>query len=185
MKKIVLIGIQGSGKSTQGKLLSDKFNIPYLSSGHIFRQMAKSKTPLGRWVKETINAGVLVPDEKTVEIVMEYLRKPEYKQGFIIDGFPRTLTQAKAFTDGTEKVISIEVSDKEALWRISGRISDREDETLRAIRKRIELFRKVTKEVLDFYDSNDQLITVDGEQDIQEVFDEIVLKLEESSFGSQ
>lgn len=177
MKKIVLIGIQGAGKSTQGKLLSRKFNLPYLSSGHIFRQMAKSKTTLGRWLKETLNAGALVPDEKTIQIVLEYLKKPEYQDGFIIDGFPRTLVQAKAFTDGTEKVVSIDVSDKEALWRISGRVSDREDETLRAIRKRIELFREVTQEVLDFYEEKGQLVRVDGEQKVQKVFNEIVTKL--------
>lgn len=177
MQKIVLIGIQGAGKSTQGKLLSRKFNLPYLSSGHIFRQMAKSKTTLGRWLKETLNAGALVPDEKTIQIVLEYLKKPEYQDGFIIDGFPRTLVQAKAFTDGTEKVVSIDVSDKEALWRISGRVSDREDETLRAIRKRIELFREVTQEVLDFYEEKGQLVRVDGEQKVQKVFNEIVTKL--------
>jgi adenylate kinase len=175
--KIVLIGVQGAGKSTQGKLLSDKYGIPYLSSGHIFRQMAKSKTSLGRWLKETLNAGALVPDEKTIEIVMQYLKRPEYKNGYIIDGFPRTVPQAEAFTDGTEKVVFIDVSDKEALWRISDRTSEREDETLKAIRKRIELFHQVTADVLDFYEKRGQLIRVNGEQDVQGVFNEIVQKL--------
>ncbi len=176
--KFVLIGIQGAGKSTQGKLLSDKVGVPYLSSGHIFRQMAKSKSKLGRWLKETLNAGVLVPDDKTIEIVSEYLQKPEYQNGFIIDGYPRTLAQAKAFSDGTEKAIFIDVSDKEALWRISGRDDTRDDETLKAIRKRIELFHQATVSVLDFYQKNNQLITVDGEQSVDQVFQEIVSKLE-------
>ena len=127
--KLVLIGIQGAGKSTQGKMLSEKIGIPYLSSGHIFRKMARGKSSLSRWLKETLNSGALVPDDKTIEIVLEYLKRPEYKQGYIIDGFPRTVAQAKAFTDGTEKVILIDVSDKEALWRISGRVDgdNRED----------------------------------------------------------
>ena len=175
--KIILIGIQGAGKSTQGKLLSEKLGIPYLSSGHIFRQMAKSRTKLGRWLKETMNVGALVPDDKTIEIVMEYLKKPEYKTGFIIDGFPRTIAQVKAFTDGTEKIIFLNVSDKEALWRISGRTSDREDETLRAIRERIKLFHKLTEEVLAFYKDKDRLVVVDGEQDINQVHKEIIVKL--------
>ena len=76
MLKLILIGIQGAGKSTQGNLLSQKLDIPYLSSGHIFREMAKEKTPLGRFLKETMNAGALIPDDKTIEIIEEYLAKP-------------------------------------------------------------------------------------------------------------
>ncbi len=176
--KLVLIGIQGAGKSTQGQLLSEKLGIPYLSSGHIFRGMSKGKSALSRWLKETLNAGALVPDEKTIEIVMEYLQQPEYENGFIIDGFPRTVSQAEAFTDGTEKVILIDVSDKEALWRISGRVEDREDETLQAIRKRIALFHEVTAEVLDFYEKKGQLVKVNGEQSVEGVFAEILEKVD-------
>ncbi len=177
--KIVLIGIQGAGKSTQGNLLSEAFNVPYLSSGHIFRQMAKEKTALGRWLKETLNSGALVPDDNTVEIVLEYLHKPEYANGFILDGFPRTVPQAKAFSDGTEIVVFVDVSDKEALWRISGRETDREDETLGAIRKRISLFHELTAEVLKYYEKNGRLVRVDGEQPVEGVFAEIMQKLEE------
>lgn len=182
--KLVLIGIQGAGKSTQGNLLSEKYQIPYLSSGHIFREMAKSKTDLGRWVKETINAGYLIPDDKTVEIVMEYLKKPEYKNGFILDGFPRTVPQAEVFegfTKGEEIVILIDVSDREALWRISGRVSDREDETLQAVRKRIDLFHEKTSQVLDYYADRKHLAVVNGEQDVQGVFNDIVTKVEQIS----
>ena len=182
--QLVLIGIQGAGKSTQGNLLSEKYNIPYLSSGHIFRQMAQSKTALGRWVKETINAGYLIPDDKTVEIVMEYLKRPEYKNGFILDGFPRTVPQAKAFevfTKGDEIVILIDVSDKEALWRISGRLDIREDETLKAIRKRIDLFHNKTSQVLDYYAERKHLAVVNGEQEVEAVFKDITEKIEQIS----
>ena len=82
---IVLIGIQGSGKSTQGNLLSEKLNIPYLSAGHIFRILSKQKTPLGHQIKVVMNAGFLIPNEKTLKIVEDYLEKPEYKNGFILD----------------------------------------------------------------------------------------------------
>src|SRR5690349_14098590 len=101
--KLVLVGIQGAGKSTQGNMLSEKLGIPYLSSGHIFREMAKEKTPLGRSLKETLNSGLLVPDKMTLEIITEYLKKPEYANGYILDGFPRTVPQAEAFGPNVDK----------------------------------------------------------------------------------
>lgn len=174
--RIVLMGIQGAGKSTQGNLMSEALDLPYLSSGHIFRQIAKRKTKLGRWLKETLNAGVLVPNDVTVDIVMDYLKKPAYQNGYILDGFPRTRAQAQVFSNG-EVVVFVDVSDKEALWRISGRISNREDETLRAIRKRIELFHQHTDDVLDYYRQRDQLITVNGEQSVESVFNDIIKAL--------
>lgn len=174
--KIVLVGIQGAGKSTQGNMLSEALGVPYLSSGHIFRQMAKSKSKTGRWLKETLNAGILVPDDITVKIVMEYLQRKEYEKGFILDGFPRTVAQAEVFANG-EMVVFIDVSDKEALWRISGRVSDREDETLQAIRKRIALFHEKTEPVLDYYKDRGKLIRVDGERDIDDVFADIMERL--------
>ncbi len=176
--KLVLIGIQGAGKSTQGNMLSEKFKIPYLSSGHIFREMSKEKTPLGRMLKETLNAGMLIPDKLTLEIISEYLRRPEYTNGYILDGFPRTVPQAEAFEGQVDKVIFIDVSDREALWRISGRVSDRQDETLHAIRKRIELFHELTEPVIEYYRDRGQLIRINGEADVDEVFTEICEALE-------
>lgn len=178
--KIVLVGIQGAGKSTQGNMMSETLGVPYLSSGHIFREMAKEKTPLGRWLKETLNSGALVPDKEAVEIVMEYLAKPEYAKGYILDGFPRTSAQAEVLGDGVDKVFLIDVSDKEALWRISGRISDREDETLQAIRKRIELFHEVTSEVLGYYEKVGKLVKIDGEQTVEKVFEDIMAVVREA-----
>lgn len=176
--KIILIGIQGAGKSTQGNLLRDKLNIPYLSTGHIFREMAKEKTPLGRYIKEIMNAGYLIPDEKTVEIVSEYLKKPEYENGYILDGFPRTLDQVNMFKNGVDKVIYLKVSDKEALWRLSYREGvGREDETLTAIRKRIELFHELTEPVLEYYRQKGMLVEIDGEKTIEEIHKAILEKI--------
>lgn len=171
--RIVLVGIQGAGKSTQGNLLSEELGVPYLSSGHIFREMAKEKTKLGRWLKETLNSGALVPDETTLEVVLTYLKKPEYAKGYILDGFPRTVPQAEEFNGGVDKVVFIDVSDKEALWRISGRVSDRDDETLQAIRKRIELFHEHTEPVLGYYKQQGKMVRVDGEVPVEEVFAQI------------
>ena len=179
--KIILVGIQGSGKSTQGNLLSVKLGIPYLSTGHIFRELAKEHTPLGRYIKETMTAGYLIPDKKTNEIVSEYLSRPEYEKGYIMDGYPRTLQQAKAFKNGIDKVIYLEVSDKEALWRLSYRNGDngekREDDTLSAVRKRIELFHKFTMPVLDHYKRKGILVTINGEDPIEKIHKEVMHKI--------
>ncbi|MBU0974534.1 nucleoside monophosphate kinase [Patescibacteria group bacterium] len=176
--KLILIGIQGAGKSTQGNFLVEKYKIPYLSSGHIFRDMAREKTRIGRWLKETINSGALVPDDKTLEIILTYLEKPEYSSGYILDGFPRTVVQAEAFNGGVDKVVFLEVSDKEALWRLAGRPSDRGDETIHAIKKRIDLFHIFTEPVIQFYKKEGKLIVVDGEKSIDDVFKDICKELD-------
>jgi len=168
--KIILIGVQGAGKSTQGNLLSEQLKTPYLSTGHIFREMAKEKTKLGRYVKETINAGLLIPDDKVILIIREYLSKPEYAKGYILDGFPRTLRQAKSFKDDVDKVIYLKISDKEALWRLAYRNGViRGDETIKAVRKRIEAFHRFTGRVIDFYAKKGKLVTIDGSKGIKEV----------------
>ena len=175
--KLVLIGIQGAGKSTQGNLLSKQLKIPYLSTGHIFREIAKEKTNLGRYVKELINSGLLIPDNKVIDIVNTYLSKPEYKNGYILDGFPRTLQQAKKFRNNVDKVIEISIPDKEALWRLAYRDEVRDDNTIEAIRKRIEIFHKHTRPVLDYYKKQKKTAVVDGTQTIEEVNQEILKHL--------
>ena len=177
--KIILIGIQGAGKSTQGNLLSEKLNIPYLSTGHIFRELAKEKTPAGRYIKETLNAGYLIRDGKTLEIVKDYLKRPEYQKGYILDGFPRTLVQAEQFNSPIDKVVYLIISDKEALKRLQFQNHDgtREDVTPKAIQKRIESFHNFTEPVIDYYRKKGLLIEIDGERSIEEINKEILLKL--------
>lgn len=175
--KLVLIGIQGAGKSTQGNLLSEQLNLPYLSTGHIFREIAKEKTQLGRYVKELINSGTLIPDDKTIQIVNSYLSRPEYRNGYILDGFPRTIAQAKKFVNNVDKVIHIDIDDKEALWRLAYRNDDRDDDKIQAIRKRIELFHTHTRPVLDYYEKQGRLVTVDGSKKIGDINQEILKAL--------
>lgn len=179
--KIVLIGIQGSGKSTQGNMLSKQLGIPYLSTGHIFRTLAKEKTTLGHYIKAVINTGMLVPDEKTIEIVNTYLSRPEYKRGYILDGFPRTIEQAKKFVNNVDKVVYLDIPEKEAIYRLVYRHSEaREDETIPAIKKRIESFKKFTMPVLEYYKKEKKLVELDGTQAIEVVNQEIL-----KSFGKQ
>lgn len=176
--KIILIGIQGAGKSTQGNIVSKTLNIPYLSSGHILRNMAKEKTRWGRFVKETINSGVLIPDDKMTSIMEEYLEKPEYKSGWILDGYPRTVQQAENFKERIDKVFYLKVSDEEALRRLSFQANDdRVDKTPDAIKKRIDSFHKFTEPVIDYYRKKGLLVEIDGEKSIEEISKEILLKL--------
>ncbi|MBI4080315.1 MAG: nucleoside monophosphate kinase, partial [Candidatus Levybacteria bacterium] len=168
----------GSGKSTQGNLLSKKLNVPYLSTGHIFRVLASERTKLGKQIKLIMNAGLLVSDKKTLQIVSDYLKRKEYERGYILDGFPRTLTQAKEFENGIDKVIYLQVSDKEILWRLAYRDEgSREDDTLLAIRKRIEVFHKFTAPVLAYYKEEGKLLEINGEQPIEDIHKEILEKL--------
>lgn len=176
--KLILIGIPGAGKSTQGNLLSRQLKIPYLSTGHIFRKIAKEKTRLGRYVKETINAGLLIPDNKVIQIVNDYLARPEYKKGYILDGFPRTLKQAKSFKNNVDKVIYLKIPDKEALWRLAYRNDSlRNDDTVAAVRKRIEIFHQYTEPVIKYYQRQGRLLIIDGIKSIPEVNQEILKSL--------
>ncbi|MBI2443053.1 MAG: nucleoside monophosphate kinase [Candidatus Levybacteria bacterium] len=176
--KLILIGMPGAGKSTQGNLLAKKLKVPYLSTGHIFRELAKEHTPLGRRIKLVMNAGLLISDSKTLQIVIDYLKRPEYQKGYILDGFPRTLGQAQKFKNGIEKVIYLKVSDKEILWRLAYRDDGgREDDTLLAIRKRIEVFHKFTDPVIEYYRKKGQLLEVNGERTVEEIQRDILKHL--------
>ena len=177
--KIILIGIQGAGKSTQGNLLSESLKVPYLSTGHIIREMAKEKTKMGRYIKETTYSGLLIPDDIMIPIASEYLARKEYANGFILDGFPRTIQQAEKFPTHIDKVIYLNVSDKEALWRLSGQNNngERHDDTLSAIRKRIESFHKLTEPVLEYYRKKGILVEVDGEKEIEEIHKEVLKRI--------
>ncbi len=179
--KIVLIGIQGSGKSTQGNMLSSKLNVPYLSTGHIIRELAKEKTPLGRYLKEIINVGFLVPDDHMIRIVNDYLEKPEYKDGYIIDGYPRTIGQAESFNGTVDSVIYIKLSDDEAIKRLTFRGDGlREDDVAPVIMKRLELFHEFTEPVLDFYKQKGTMHEINGEKSVDDIHKDIMEALSKS-----
>jgi adenylate kinase len=122
-----------------------------------------------------------MPDKKTVEIIEEYLSRPEYSKGYVLDGFPRTVEQAKMFSNGVDVVIYIDVSDKEAVWRLYGRMQEEEgvrgDNTLNAIKNRLDAFHSHTKAVITHYKKRRMLEDVDGERKIKEIHADIMKRL--------
>ena len=119
-KNIILFGPQGSGKGTQAKLSSQKYSIPHISTGNIFRENIKNKTELGQQIESLINNGDLVPDEITNEIVKNRLNENDCKNGFILDGFPRNIKQAEYLNEfiNIDLALEIWISDEEAVKRI-------------------------------------------------------------------
>jgi len=120
---IVLLGSPGVGKGTYAGILSKKYNIPHISTGQLFRDAVKNKTELGKRVEEYINRGDLVPDEIVIQIVRERLEKDDCKNGFLLDGFPRTIPQAEALETfkRIDKVLNFVASEEEILNRLGGR----------------------------------------------------------------
>ena len=126
--RIVLLGPPGAGKGTQAASLAKKLNISQVSSGDIFRQHQERDTELGRLARTYMERGVLVPDEVTIGMMMEWINADEQAKGFVLDGFPRTLGQAEALDEaladsgGADRVVNIEVSREELVRRLGGRL---------------------------------------------------------------
>jgi len=122
--KLILLGAPGAGKGTQAEVISDRFNIPTISTGNIIREAIKNKTPIGLAAKDYIENGLLVPDDVVINLVVKRIQDEDCKDGFILDGFPRTLPQAEALDNLgiiIAKVIDIEVSNEAITKRLSGR----------------------------------------------------------------
>ncbi len=126
--RLMVLGAPGAGKGTQAVILSKRLKIPHISTGDIFRSNIKNETPLGKLAKQYIDSGALVPDEVTIGIVKDRLTKPDCSNGFILDGFPRTIPQAESLDrmldemgQRLDMVINIEVDDDVIIRRLSGR----------------------------------------------------------------
>lgn len=150
--KILLIGPQGSGKSTQAKLLADYLKIPFISTGEIFRRMAL--------VKKILSEGKLVDDQTTCKIVKDRLKQPDCKRGFVLDGYPRTLEQGKIFDPGFDKVFYLDVPEEVVIERLTKR--GRSDDTPESIKMRLDLYYKQTEPLLEFYRNLGILSEIDG-----------------------
>lgn len=171
--RVVLLGPPGAGKGTQAQKLSEKLGIPQISTGELFRSNIENGTTLGLEAKRYLDAGDLVPSELTNQLVDDRLNHPDAANGFILDGFPRSLQQAKALHEMLERrgtdidaVLEFRVSQDELLQRLKSR--GRADDTDDVILNRMKVYRDETAPLLDYY--SHELKTVDAIGSMDEVF---------------
>ena len=170
--RLVLVGPPGAGKGTQAAVLSEKLGVPHISTGELFRAHVGQQTDLGREAKRYLDAGELVPDAVTNEMVRERLAEPDARDGFLLDGFPRNNAQAKVLDktlaeNDTEldAVLEFVVPEDVVVERLLAR--GRSDDTEDVIRRRLQVYRSDTAPLLDYY--RDRLVQVDAVGDIDEI----------------
>ena len=157
-KRIIMIGGPGSGKSTYSKLITKELGIPHISTGVIMRDLSKTDDK----VKDLVSKGVFVPTDIVVKAVQDRLKKPDADRGYILDGFPRNIEQAKLMKSnniGHDYVIYLEVSPEEVMKRLTSR--GREDDKPEIIKNRLKVFEKETAPLLDYY--KDEIIRIRAE----------------------
>ncbi len=169
--KILLIGPQGSGKSTQAELLAKDLNVPKISTGDIFREIAKQNSKEGKEIREIQNLGNLVDDVTTAEIVEKRVEGDDCKNGFILDGYPRNSAQRQMFDPFFDKVFYLKVPDEEVIKRLMAR--GREDDNFESIKTRLKLYNSQTQPLLDYYKNQGILKEIDGTGSVEKIQDEI------------
>lgn len=212
--KIIMLGAPGAGKGTQAHMIAEKYHLPHVSTGDIFRANIKNGTELGREAKGYMDRGELVPDELTVRILLDRVAQDDCKDGYILDGFPRNIPQAEVLEKELEKLgdkidvaIDVEVPDENIISRMSGRracvscgatyhivnvppkkegVCDacgealvlRDDDKEETVQKRLDVYHAQTQPLIEFYTKKGVLKTVDGTQDMMDVFQAITKILE-------
>ncbi|MBU6081172.1 MULTISPECIES: adenylate kinase [Allobacillus] len=206
---LILMGLPGAGKGTQAEKIVEKYAIPHISTGDMFRSAIKEGTALGNEAKTYMDKGELVPDEVTIGIVKERLSKPDCEKGFLLDGFPRTVAQAEALerllnelNTKLDYVLHVKVPTEKLIERLTGRricptcgatyhvefnppkqegicdhdgteLIQREDDQPETVKNRLDVNIEQTQPLLDFYEDKGYLVAIDGDQDIDEVFNQI------------
>lgn len=204
--KIIMLGAPGAGKGTQAKMIAETYKIPHVSTGDMFRMNIKDGTELGMEAKKYMDQGLLVPDELTVRIFLDRVAQDDCKNGYVLDGFPRTIPQAEVLEDALNKLgdkidyaIDVEVPDENIIRRMGGRraciscgatyhiehvppkkegICDkcgqelvlRDDDKPETVKNRLRVYQEQTQPLIDFYSAKGVLRSVDGTQDMQDVF---------------
>ena len=200
--KLILLGAPGSGKGTQAAYISDKYDLPHISTGEIFRENIKNKTPIGLKIIEVMDTGNLCPDDLTVEIVKERLIQSDCQNGYLLDGFPRNVFQAEALEkfSNPDLVLNIDVDLSLIEHRITGRrtcskcgetfhvdeIGDakicsvcggeliiRKDDNAETVKGRLNVYQTQTYPLIEYYKKKGKLVNIDGNQSVKQVFAEI------------
>lgn len=200
--KIIFLGAPGSGKGTHATRVKTELGLPHISTGDIFRENIKGGTPLGVLAKSYIDKGALVPDDVVIKIVEDRLSREDCKNGFILDGFPRTIYQAEALKKiaSIDVVINLVVDDEAIVKRVAGRrmcrcgetynvaflngattcakcggeLYQREDDKEETVKSRLEVYHKETAPLIDYYRKEGLLKDVDGSQGIEAVYNDIM-----------
>jgi adenylate kinase len=186
--RLILLGPPGAGKGTQAQRLVHKYNIVQLSTGEMLRAAVAAETPIGLQAKDIMASGALVPDEVVVGIISDRLDQPDMKNGFILDGFPRTVPQAEALDELLKKkhikldaVVELRVNESALLSRVETRVAEmrargeevRIDDTPEVLSKRLASYRTLTEPLIHYYSERRKLLTVDGMMTIEHVTREI------------
>ena len=194
--RLVIIGPSGGGKGTQAKLIAKEFGLKHFSTGDLLRKEVAKKTPLGIKIANLVAEGKWVPDEVVFQVLVPHLKKAK-KQGFILDGSPRTLQQAKMLEEllqkencSLDKVILLKVSPEEIIRRWKAKVAQgerfqpgRDDDRLDILKNRLQAYQETIGPIVDFYQRRGKLMVVDGERSIEEIFNDLKNRLLELANG--
>jgi len=174
--RLILVGPPGAGKGTQAERLAELFDVPHISTGALFRENLAERTALGVEAKRYMDAGELVPDSVTVAMVRQRLAEDDAVKGFLLDGFPRTSSQADSLEEilagrgeALDGVVELQVDEDELVQRLLSR--GRSDDTDDVIRRRLQVYRDETAPLIEYY--RNKLVTVDAVGQVEEVTDRV------------
>jgi len=179
---LIFMGPPGAGKGTQSKIVYTRLGIIQISTGDILREAISNETDLGKKASEYMNRGDLVPDEVVVGIIEQRIQEDDCKNGFVLDGFPRTVGQAEALDKILEKleksidnVIYIDVEDEELIKRLLSRaeIENRADDNLESIKNRLKVFKEKTSPLLEYYKNKGSMHSISGMGSMEDIADRI------------
>ena len=176
--RLVLLGAPGAGKGTQSEGISKSYNIPHISTGDIMRKAVADKTELGLKIKSIMDSGALVPDAMVIDVIRARFAKPDCQNGFLLDGFPRTVAQAEALDSMLKElstplthIIELDVPDNILIERLLGRgkASGRSDDTQEVIESRLKTYHEQTAPVANFYSKSNRLTKISGTASVETI----------------